>query len=158
MPKKRHPTALKKLRGTLNTTRDLDNELTFKPLKAIPDPPGTFNDTMKQLWLTCTSSLLNVGLLFYQDLPLLEQYVFCVFMIKLSQKEIAEQGAVHLQQNKKGLEYQAKTKWISINLEYSKEATRIGREFGFTPSARTQIGVDKHFYVDTELDKIMFGD
>ena len=65
-------------------------------------------------------------------------------------------GAIKSQTNKGGFEYQAKNKWASINLEYSKEATRLGREFGFTPSARTQIGVN--YSPTSELDKIMFGE
>jgi len=152
----RQPTKLKRIKGTLNTTRTLDNELTFKPLEALPGPPKDFNKKMVKLWFACCSSLISFKLLFAQDLPLLEQYVFSIHMVRWSQEQVLKLGAIKSQTNKGGFEYQAKNKWSSINLEYSKEATRLGREFGFTPSARTQIGVN--YSPTSELDKIMFGD
>ena len=141
--KQTEPTELKKLKGTLVKSRVPENELVFQCMTHIPEAPDTFNETSIQLWVSCCVSLQGVGLLFPQDLPLLEEYVYAVFMLRESRRQLMNADIVEEQTNKAGYTYQSINKWVKINLEYSKEATRLGREFGFSPSARTKISTTK---------------
>lgn len=137
------PNAIKELKGTLQKSKTLENELSFVNLDYIPQPPDTFDEISTQLWLGCCMSLKGVGLLFAQDLPILEQYVYSIFMVRLSRSELMKGEPVMTSTNKGGFEYQTLNKWIKINLDYSVLANRLGGEFGFSPSARTKISTGK---------------
>lgn len=139
----RTPTVLKKLRGTKDNRTAIEDELTFNNLEYIPEPPDTFDEASSQLWLGCCMSLQGVGLLFPQDLPILEQYVYAIFMVRKSRGELMKGEEVIESTNKGGFTYQALNKWIKINLDYSVLANRLGSEFGFSPSARTKIATGK---------------
>ena len=134
---------LKKLIGTYRSDRVADNELVFDNMTYIPDAPDTFDETSSQLWLGCCMSLQSVGLLFPQDLPLLEEYCYAVFMLRESRRQLMNGKIIEEQKNKSGFTYQSINKWVRINLEYSKEASRLGSQFGFSPSARTKISMAK---------------
>ena len=137
------PSEIKKLKGTLVKSRVPENELSFKNMSHIPEPPNTFDEASTQLWLGCCMSLQGVGLLFAQDLPILEQYVYSIFMVRLSRGELMKGTPVMTSTNKGGFEYQTLNKWIKINLDYSVLANRLGGEFGFSPSSRTKISTGK---------------
>ena len=137
----RMPTKLKELKGTLEKSRTFENEVEYAPLEYIPEAPADLVTAAKNYWLMCCVSLSAVGLLFSPDLPLLKRYCFSLWMVDEAMLALKDMDVIVIQKNKAGHKYEKKTQWTNLYLEFSKEATTIGREFGFSPSARTKIAV-----------------
>lgn len=152
------PTKLKEIRGTLQPCRELANRIKGSECKSLPLAPIEFNDkpVAQRVWGITTTSLYNNGMLYEDDLITLQQYCYAAWICEEAQKMLAKQGIVGVATNKAGHKYQHKNIWFDAWRNAVEIMLKIGREFGFSPAARTKISMDIG-NGKTDMDTKMFG-
>lgn len=137
------PDQLKLVRGTLRADRQIANSLKGSVCKALPLAPVEFDDkpAAKKLWGITTSSLYNNGMLYEEDIIILHQYCYAAHICEEAQKMLSKQSIVGMSTNKAGHAYQHKNVWFDVWRNAVEVMLKIGREFGFSPVARTRISM-----------------
>ena len=135
------PSKLKLAKGTNRPSRELPNEMDFQPLIKIPRASKHLNKRAKKEWRKVCSNLIAIRMLYLVDLPQLQAYCFQVSIMERAEEQLSESDYVIKETNKGGFEYQTKSKWMSIYNEALDRVNKLGREFGFSPSARTRISM-----------------
>jgi len=135
------PNKLKVIRGTMKETRRIPNEMDFQPLVKVPMAPRHLNKRAKKEWRTVCKNLIAIKMLYLVDLPQLQSYCFQVAVMEKAETELSEGKLIETLTNNDGHEYKAKNKWMSVYNESLDRVNKLGREFGFSPSARTRISM-----------------
>ena len=125
----RKPTELKKLQGTYQKCRDI-NEIKFTILE---NEIEIQKDWQKILQITC-EQLRKIGILAEVDLNLVEAYAKAMSRYYEAQAQVEAMGMV--------IDGQAGLKvnpWFDVMEKSLKTACNVGGMFGITPSARARI-------------------
>lgn len=130
------PTAIKELRGTLEKSRTLPNEMVVSINRDIPEPPEDLNNEAKKLWQEVCTELKNNGILANVDLGLVEAYCSELVTYKEALRQIKKTSPLI----KSPSGYAMVSPWQTIRRQSLKAAMDLGQLFGVTPSARTRIG------------------
>lgn len=134
------PTEIKKLRGTDQPCRILDDEMAPPPISNIPAPPDGMRDIAKSEWYRIVGELSSLKILSNLDLALIEIYCneYCVYLEM--EQTLQKNGRVIFYKDKDGhlLRAQAAPHQRIADRAVEK-MLKIAAEFGFTPSARTRI-------------------
>lgn len=134
------PTEIKRLKGTLELSRVLDNEMDFDLMEGIPAPPErNWPVKLKTIWIACCTSLYQVNLLYKEDLAQLRIYCFAVHKIMWIEAKLLKEKEVVTVVSVNKVKYKKRNDWLSPYLEYVKIADKFGAKFGFSPSDRTRI-------------------
>ena len=72
--RKKLPTKIKELQGTLKSERVLENEMTASLVSKIPTPPEWLSEIGKSEWIKVCLELFNKQMLHQIDLRILEAY------------------------------------------------------------------------------------
>ena len=136
---KKKPTALKVIKGTLR--KDRINPAEPKPdlINNLPASPARFNKEAKKIWDKVCKDLKKLNLLTDVDIHIVEEYVYWKEMSERAEKELRQNGEVCIFVNKAGQEYMTESPWLAIKQKASDRVLKIGVQFGFTPSSRSDI-------------------
>jgi|TARA_R100001440_G_C2520794_1_gene118851 P27 family predicted phage terminase small subunit len=138
--RKKLPTEVKKLRGTLKKERVLENEMQVEILKELPETPEWLSDIAKVEWKKVCLELFNKNMLHYVDLKLIEAYCNAIALHIETEMLLRENGRVQVFKNEDGsIKYAQSVPYQKIANDALDKALKISREFGFTPSSRTNI-------------------
>jgi P27 family predicted phage terminase small subunit len=129
------PTAIKELKGTLEKSRVLENEMKVSVINEIPEPSEDLNEEGRKIWENVCYELKRNGILSTVDLDLVESYCQEMAMYKHATRQLKNKGAVYKSQSG----YPMINPWQTIRNQALKSATNIGQLFGITPSARARI-------------------
>jgi P27 family predicted phage terminase small subunit len=135
------PTELKLLKGTLEKSRVLKDEMKPDNIVNIPYPPEWLGDVAKKEWYAITKELHKLKMLTNLDLSMLavycneiQTYIECQEMIKIKTR-------VQIIKNPDGtLKSQNQSAYQRIANDSVMKAIKIASEFGLTPASRTRIG------------------
>ena len=161
MARKKKPTVLKKLHGTMRSDRVLENEMQFENLHEIPECPDHLKrfEYAEGIWKECTEELHNLGMLHKSDLQLLQ--VYCLEMAKywICQDQIYElddyKNPIYPMRDKEGNVRQLiPVPYIRMATQHFVNAKSIAGQFGFTPSDRTRIAMPKGSANQDPLDAL----
>jgi len=130
------PTAVKQLRGTIEKSRTLSNEMVVSINHEIPQAPEDLNNEAKKLWQEVCTELKNNGILANVDLGLVEAYCTELATYKEAIRQIKKTSPLI----KSPSGYPMVSPWQTIRRQSLKAAMDLGQLFGVTPSARTRIG------------------
>jgi P27 family predicted phage terminase small subunit len=130
------PTAIKELRGTLEKSRILTNEMKVTINNDIPQAPEDLNIEAKKIWNSVCHELKNNGILANVDLELVEAYCAELSQYKEAVRQIKKTSPLI----KSPSGYAMVSPWQTIRKQSLKAAMDLGQLFGVTPSARTRIG------------------
>ena len=138
MARKPTPTALKKMRGTVQPCRSNKKEIDIGPVTQLPYAPRWFTPTQSKIYKTKGDQLKVMGLLTSLDFELFIS--FC--------KEYGDYIDTATQLNKIPLasfmneadDYIFK-RISKINRESWERSKALASEFGFTPSARAKMAM-----------------
>jgi P27 family predicted phage terminase small subunit len=136
---KKHPTTLKVIKGTLRKSRQNIQEPKPDLRNKIPLPPQRFSVRAKNIWRKVCKDLLQINLLTDTDIHLIEEYVYWKEQSEIAEKELKENGYVMTFTNKANQEYLTESPWLNIKKNASDRVLKIGVQFGFTPSSRSDI-------------------
>lgn len=134
----RLPDELKAQKGTLQACRTLEPAVRFGKLDCFMLPPDDLPDVGKEEWIRVMQQLHPLGVLAAVDLSLLKSYCRHVATMEAAAKALDIEGHVIFVDGAFGLKA-AKNPWAAIYNEASDRASKLGQQFGFTPSSRTRI-------------------
>ena len=129
--RKKKPTQLKKLQGTLKAERVLENEMQVSLVSEIPFAPE---------WLTEIGSLHGKGMLHHIDLRLIEAYCNAMALHIETEMMLREKGRIQVFKNPDGtIKHTQAIPYQKIANDALDRALKLATQFGLTPSSRTSI-------------------
>lgn len=137
------PTKIKKLQGTLNVTRANPDEVEFKTLDGIPNPPDDITGKARDQWFVSCEQLLAVGLLREVDLPQLIMYCRNFQIQEECAAKIAVEGLTTIITNKGGGSYAVPSPYFKMMNEAGAVISRIAARFGFDPVSSSNVSAPK---------------
>ena len=138
--RKKKPTQLKKIQGTLRKYREVENEMQVDLCEIIPDPPIWLSKIGKSEWEKVTNQLFNLQMLHVVDLKMVEAYCNEMSLYIECEQALREGGRIDEFFNAEGdvVRRQAKP-LIKVKNDALANALKLAVNFGITPSARANI-------------------
>ena len=142
--RKKLPTKIKEIQGSINSSREIKNEMQVSALSELPQAPTWLNPLAKHEWGNVTNELLSIGMLHQIDLILLAAYVNAISLHIEMEKYLMEKGRVNHYYNEDGsLRHSQCKPEVKISNDSLANALKIAVQFGFTPSSRGSISAPK---------------
>ena len=138
--RKKLPTKIKELQGTLKTERVIENEMTVALVPEIPNPPEWLTEIGKEEWLKVCGELFHKRMLHQIDLRLIEAYCNAMALHIETEMMLREKGRIQVFKNEDGsIKHTQSVPFQKIANDALDRALKLATQFGFTPSARTSI-------------------
>ena len=142
--RKKLPTKVKEMQGTLDASRQLKNEMQVSTLIELPPAPQWLRETAQIEWRNVTNELLNLQMLHKIDLVLLAAYCNAISLHIEMEQLLMEKGRVNHYYNEDGsLRHSQSKPEVKISNDSLANALKIAVQFGFTPSSRSGISAPK---------------
>lgn len=136
---KKTPTAIKKLQGSGNVTRDGGKaDLTIKPLEKIPPPPSYFGPVAVREWNELLPMLKAAKVLEAVDLPQLRMYCHAIQMAEDAADQL-KNGYTDQITNKGGHTYDVPSPMLKVLNDANQVIIKVASKFGFDPVARMKV-------------------
>ena len=138
--RKKLPTNLKKIQGTLEKSRLVENEMQVELCVSLPDAPELLSEIGRGEWEKVTSQLYNLKMLHRVDLRLVEAYCNEIALYIECEIELRKNGRVDNFKNTNGEVIRSQAKpFIKIKNDALNNAMKLAAQFGLTPVARASI-------------------
>ena len=139
MGRKKKPTQIKKLQGTLTPGRYLENEMQVAAAEEIPSAPVYLNEKAKLEWQIVATELYHKNMLHLVDMSLLSAYCNEIGIYLEASEYINEHGTVE-RTYRHGKMYSSKIRpEAKVARDALANAIKLATQFGFTPSSRASI-------------------
>jgi P27 family predicted phage terminase small subunit len=138
--RKKLPTAMKEMQGTLEKSRVLENEMQVDLVTQLPEAPELLSTIGVEEWYKVTSQLFNLKMLHHIDLRLIESYCNEMALYIECEFELRKNGRVDIFKNTNGdiIRSQAKP-YVKMKNDALNNALKLAAQFGLTPVARANI-------------------
>ena len=138
--RKKLPTAMKEMQGTLEKSRVLENEMQVDLVSQLPEAPELLSTIGVEEWYKVTSQLFNLKMLHHIDLRLIESYCNEMALYIECESELRKNGRVDIFKNTNGdiIRSQAKP-FVKMKNDALNNALKLASQFGLTPVARANI-------------------
>lgn len=138
--RKKIPTKVKELQGTIKAERVLDNEMTASLVSKIPAPPTWLSEIGRTEWVKVCLELFNKQMLHQIDLRILEAYCNAISLHIETEIYLRKNGRIQEFMNPDGtIKHTQAVPHQKIANDALDRALKIATQFGFTPSARSSI-------------------
>jgi len=138
--RKKIPTKIKEMQGTVSKSRILENEMQVSTLSVVPDPPAYLSDLGKLEWTTVATELLSKNMLHIVDVALLSAYCNEMATYIEAISLLNSEGKVERTYRDDGRLRSSKLRPENkIARDALASALKLATQFGFTPSARASI-------------------
>lgn len=138
--RKKIPTRVKEIQGTLKKERTLENEMQVSLVSEIPQAPDWLSEIGQEEWLKVCSELFHKRMLHHIDLRLIEAYCNAISLHIETEMMLREKGRIQIFKNSDGtLKHMQSIPYQKIANDALDRAIKIATQFGFTPTARTNI-------------------
>lgn len=116
-----------------------------QPEAVAPEMPGEFGAAEREAWLSVTSKLSGMGLLYLCDEAALRRYCRLLVRWTAASDWLREHGEVYPVLNEEGkpVAFRAFPQ-VGIVSDLGTALLRIEQEFGLTPSARSRVHVSEN--------------
>jgi len=142
--RKKIPTKLKEIRGTLAKSRELDNEMQVSEVAKPPAPPKWLSPTAKEQWVLITNELFNLRMLHSVDLALIEAYCNAIALHIETEQTLQETGRIQVYRDEDGrIKHSQIVPLVTVSKQALSDAVKLATQFGLTPSARTKINAER---------------
>tara|TARA_R110000824_G_scaffold271530_3_gene460032 strand:- start:402 stop:878 length:477 start_codon:yes stop_codon:yes gene_type:complete len=151
--RKKIPTKIKELQGTIKSERKLDNEMIVSLVSKIPLAPEWLSEIGKSEWVKVCVELFNKQMLHQIDLRLLEAYCNAISLHIETEIHLREKGRIQEFKNPDGtIKHTQAVPHQKIANDALDRALKIATQFGFTPSARSSINQPTLIQNNTEFN------
>jgi len=139
--RKKIPTSVKELKGTLEKSRLVDNEMATSQVVTMPNAPFFLNQEGADEWDIVTNELAKIKMLHLTDLSILAAYCN---EIGIYRSISAELGGNFTEQT---VDKDGRLRMTKINPKYKvmqsalQNAIKLSTQFGFTPSSRASLSM-----------------
>jgi P27 family predicted phage terminase small subunit len=138
--RKKTPTKIKELQGTLKPERQLANEMQVSLVQEIPEPPQWLTEIGQEEWMKVCGELFNKRMLHQIDLRLIEAYCNAMALHIETEMMLRDKGRIQVFKNSDGtIKHTQSVPFQKIANDALDRALKLATQFGFTPSARTSI-------------------
>ena len=138
--RKKIPTKIKEMQGTLTKSRVLENEMEVRRVSQIPKAPEYLSELGKLEWNIVTEELSIKNMLHIVDLALLSAYCNEISTYLEASEILNKKGKVERTYRDDGRLRSSKLKPENrIARDSLAAALKIATQFGFTPSSRASI-------------------
>ena len=138
--RKKIPTRVKELQGTIEKSRLVDNEMTAELCATIPQAPEWLSEVGQQEWQKVTLELFNKQMLHKIDLRLIEAYCNAIALHIETEQMLRDKGRIQIFKNADGsLKHMQAVPYQKIANDALDRALKLATQFGMTPTARTSI-------------------
>ena len=131
---------MKKMQGTLEKSRVLENEMQVDLVTHLPEAPELLSTIGVEEWYKVTSQLFNLKMLHHIDLRLIESYCNEIALYIECEMELRKNGRVEVFKNTNGdiVRTQANP-FVKMKNDSLANALKLASQFGLTPVARASI-------------------
>ena len=151
--RKKIPTELKKVRGTLRKSRELENQMQVKKIDGLPLAPEWLSDIGKNQFNIVSKQLNDLGMLYEVDITLIIAYANSMALHIESEIELRKTGRIMVYRDENNKPKHAQIVPLqTVSKQALEAALKIGVQFGLTPSARTKINAPKIEVKDNEFN------
>ena len=138
--RKKIPTEIKKARGTLRKSRELDNPMEVAKVSGVPVAPKWLSKIGKEQFNLVVKQLNDLSMLFQVDLKLIESYANLMALHIESEQELRRVGRIMVYKDDEGRPKHSQIVPLqTISKQSLDQAIKIAAHFGLTPSSRTKI-------------------
>tara|TARA_Y100000004_G_scaffold173316_1_gene211060 strand:- start:11970 stop:12446 length:477 start_codon:yes stop_codon:yes gene_type:complete len=154
--RKKTPTKLKELRGTVRNDRLVQNEMQATLVLKIPDPPNWLSEIGQIEFKKVCTELYGKNMLHEIDLRLIEAYANEISLYIETEQLLREKGRIQVYKNSDGtIKHAQVVPYVKVARDALNSAMKIATQFGLTPSARSSISApqiniqhNEHNYFD----------
>ena len=138
--RKKIPTRIKEIQGTLKPERKLENEMQVSLVNVVPPAPQWLSEIGKEEWEKVCLVLFNKKMLHNIDLRLIEAYCNAISLHIETEQMLRDKGRIQIYKNSDGtLKHMQAVPYQKIANDALDRAIKIATQFGFTPTARSSI-------------------
>ena len=138
--RKKIPTELKKVRGTLRKDRELENPMEVKRANGIPVAPKWLSEIGKEQFSIVCNQLNDLSMLYDVDVKLIEAYANAISLHIECEQALRKNGRVQVYTDEDGNPKHAQIVPLqTVSKQSLDQALKLASQFGLTPSARTKI-------------------
>ena len=138
--RKKTPTKIKELQGTLKPERQIENEMQVSLVGEVPSAPDWLTEIGKEEWIKVCNELFNKRMLHQIDLRLIEAYCNAMALHIETEMMLRDKGRIQVFKNPDGtIKHTQSVPFQKIANDALDRALKLATQFGFTPSARTSI-------------------
>tara|TARA_R100000278_G_C5476538_1_gene166618 strand:+ start:1813 stop:2289 length:477 start_codon:yes stop_codon:yes gene_type:complete len=138
--RKKLPTKIKEMQGTLESSREVINEMQVDLVQKIPEPPELLSEIGKKEWYKVTNQLYNLNMLHNIDLRLIEAYCNEISLYIETEMMLREKGRIQVFKNSDGsIKHAQAVPYQKIAKDALNSALKLATQFGLTPVARASI-------------------
>ena len=138
--RKKIPTELKKARGTLRKSRELDNPMEVAKVPGVPVAPKWLSEIGKEQYDLVVKQLNDLGMLFQVDLKLIEAYSNAMALHIEAEQALRKTGRIMIYKDDEGNPKHSQIEPMqTVSKQALDQAIKIASHFGLTPSSRTKI-------------------
>jgi P27 family predicted phage terminase small subunit len=143
--RKKIPTVLKEMQGTLEKSRIVENEMQVDLVSDLPEAPELLSTIGIQEWYKVTSQLYNLKMLHNIDLRLIEAYCNEMSLYIETEMMLREKGRIQVFKNPDGtIKHAQAVPYQKIAKDALNSALKLATQFGLTPVARASISSPKN--------------
>jgi P27 family predicted phage terminase small subunit len=138
--RKKIPTKIKAMQGTLEKSRLIKNEMQVDLIKELPPAPAWLSKIGKEEWNKVTTQLFNLEMLYSVDLRLVEAYCNEISLYLECEMKLRKENRIDEFQSSEGtvLRRQA-SPLIKMKNDALNNSLKLATQFGLTPVARSSI-------------------
>ncbi len=138
--RKKLPTEIKQLKGTLRADREIKDAMNPTKIIDLPYPPEYLNEDAKKEWYVIIKEYHKLGMISKLDLGILGLYCNEISIYIEMTNKLRDKDRVMVFKNPDGsIKYAAQVPYQKIANDALAKALKIASEFGLTPSSRTKI-------------------
>ena len=138
--RKKITTEIKKARGTLRKSRELDTPMEVAKVSGLPITPKWLSKIGKEQYELVINQLNDLGMLYQVDLKLIEAYSNSMALHIESEQELRRVGRVMVYRDDENRPKHSQIVPLqTISKQALEQALKIASHFGLTPSSRTKI-------------------
>ena len=138
--RKKIPTELKKARGTLRKSRELDTPMEVDKISKLPSTPKWLSEIGKEQFELVVKQLNDLDMLYKVDLKLIEAYANSIALHIEAEQSLRTHGRIMVYKDDEGNPKHSQiVPMQTISKQSLESALKIAQNFGLTPSARTKI-------------------
>ena len=138
--RKKTPTKLKEMQGTLEKSRTIENEMVVDQVPQLPEVPEWLSEIGKNEFEKVTTQLFNLGMLYSVDLKLVEAYANEISLYLECEMKLRKENRIDEFQNSEGIVVRRQASpLVKMKNDALNNSLKLAAQFGLTPVARASI-------------------
>ena len=138
--RKKTPTKLKEMQGTLEKSRTIDNEMVVDQVSQLPEVPEWLSEIGKNEFEKVTTQLFNLGMLYSVDLKLVEAYANEISLYLECEMKLRKENRIDEFESSEGIVLRRQVSpLVKMKNDALNNSLKLAAQFGLTPVARASI-------------------